>query len=104
MTPLAIAGSLSGVAMIVWCAPRLENLRLAYWVARLGRRSIVVYTAHYPVLFWMSPIVGAWGLGAVPTYLIIVGTSLATVAALLIVRPWVPILFELTWPGRMRTA
>lgn len=47
-TLYAVPGSVLGIAVALWVAPRLPGSRLMDFLAWIGRSSIVVYIVHFP--------------------------------------------------------
>ncbi len=104
LTPLAVLGSLIGVALLIWLTPRIESWTPMRWAAHFGRRSIVVYVAHYPFMFALMPTVAGWGASAAVTFAVLSVATLVFIVVLLAVEPHVRFLFVLPNPGRVTPA
>lgn len=74
------------------------------WAAHFGRRSIVVYVAHYPFMFALMPTVAGWGASAAVTFAVLSVATLVFIVVLLAVEPHVRFLFVLPNPGRVTPA
>lgn len=51
MNLIWIFAPLAGMAAIVWLGPKLPRMR---WLEFAGRRSIVLYVAHFPIMVWIT--------------------------------------------------
>lgn len=47
---LILAFALAGVLVMLWLAPRVPRVAPVRWLERLGRRSMVFYVVHLPVI------------------------------------------------------
>lgn len=75
--PTTLALALAGVAAMLWVAPRLPRGLGVQLLERLGRRSIVYYVVHLPVIAVLLRILDAVGAGTAVTLPVV---ALAAVA------------------------
>lgn len=47
----SVATPVAGLAAIVWLGPNLPRMR---WLEWAGRRSIILYCAHFPIMIWIT--------------------------------------------------
>lgn len=92
--PSALA-SVVGVLVLLWLAPRLEGWSVMTLLASVGRRSIVVYVAHYPAAYVLMISVNSMELGALATFVVLTALTLVCVGMLMLIQPLAPFLFEL---------
>lgn len=94
--------SVLGLLVILWIAPRLPIGGLARFLRWIGRSSIVVYVAHFPILILIHR--GMERLGADPVWHVGVTTvvGLALTVLMVALRPWTPWLYVA--PGARRVA
>lgn len=98
---LTFALALAGCGAMVWLAPRVPRVRLVRGLEAIGRRSIIYYVVHLPVIAALYNILQPLG---VPTELA-VGSAVVVsfVVPLLLTRvPWIDVLFA--FPARRRKA
>lgn len=95
--------SVLGIAVILWLAPRLPRSGAVRFVEWVGRSSIVVYVAHFPVIIaarghLVAPLELSAGWHVALMTVIGLGGSLLLVW----LRPWTPWLYVL--PGHQKVA
>ena len=95
--------SVLGLAVILWCAPRLPRSVPVRFVEWVGRSSIVVYVAHFPLIIAAREhIVAPLGLSAGWHVGLMTVIGLGGSVLLVLLRPWAPWLYVL--PGHQAVA
>lgn len=88
----SVAVPVAGLAAIIWVGPQLPRMR---WLEWAGRRSIVLYCVHFPIMVWITinmPHLAEYSV--LRFYLFQMGLGLGVPVLLALLYPYVKILFE----------
>lgn len=93
-TLYAVPGSVIGIAVVVWLAPRVRPCRAVSFLAWIGRSSIVVYIVHFPAAVLTHRLMMHWGADPVTHTVLCTAVALTVSVAAVALRPKTPWLYE----------
>ena len=92
--------SVLGIAVILWLAARLPRIAPVRFIEWVGRSSIVVYVAHFPIIILARGVLEPLGLEAGLHVLVMTLIGIAGSVLLVWLRPWSTWLYVL--PGHQK--
>lgn len=92
-TAVSAVTACMGIAVALWCAPRVPASAVTTFLRWLGRNSLVVYVTHFPVIILTFRAAQALHLGPLATVMICTVTGVTATVLLVRLRPRTPWLY-----------
>ena len=90
--------ALAGCGAALWAAPRIPRNRVVRWLEGIGRRSIVYYVVHLPVIAAFYNLIEDRGIPTLPAVAAAFALAFAVPSAL-VRAPWHGMLFSFPAPS-----